>query len=216
MEPLLNKNIEKLQYITQATNSLSYIDCVREACIEGAKWIQLRIKNKPEEEVLNIAKEARIITRLFDAKLIINDFVEIAQKVEADGVHLGKTDMLPEQAREILGDDLIIGATANTIVDIEFLLQQPIDYIGLGPFKHTNTKENLSPVLGLNGYKEILSKLSPQQLQTPIIAIGGITMEDVEPLLFTGVYGIAVSKAITDNFKLIPEFIELIENIKIC
>ncbi|GAB4250503.1 MAG: thiamine phosphate synthase [Vicingaceae bacterium] len=216
MEPLFNKNIEKLQYITQATNSLSYIDCVREACVEGAKWVQLRIKNKTEEEVLNIAKEARIITRLFDAKLIINDFVEIAQKVEADGVHLGKTDMLPEQAREILGGDLIIGATANTIVDIEFLLQQPIDYIGLGPFKHTNTKENLSPVLGLNGYKEILSKLSPQQLQTPIIAIGGIIMEDIEPLLFTGVYGIAVSKAITDNFKLIPEFMEIIENIKIC
>ena len=150
--------IEKLQYITQETTTISHIDCVREACIAGVKWIQLRVKNKSDEAYLIIAKEARVICDLYNAKLIINDNVEVAIQCDADGIHLGKSDMNPKEAKKILGENKIVGGTANSIEDIEQLINLGIDYIGLGPFKFTKTKNNLSPVLGLDGYYDLSQK----------------------------------------------------------
>ena len=114
--------IEKLQYISQETEGLSHIDCVREACIAGVKWIQLRVKDKSFDEYLAIAKEARVICDLYEVKLIINDNVEVASNCEADGVHLGKNDMNPTEARKILGESKIIGGTANTAEEIKDLM----------------------------------------------------------------------------------------------
>jgi len=210
--------IEKLQYITQETETLSHIDCVKEACIAGAKWVQLRVKNISTVEYLNIAKEARIICDLYDVTLIINDNVEVAKLVNANGVHLGKSDMSPEDARKLLGPDKIIGGTANTIDDVKSLINLGIDYIGLGPYKTTSTKENLSPILGLDGYYEISQKtfelLRDFQLENaipPIIAIGGIELEDITELMKTGVYGIAVSGVLTNDFNKTQDLINLTE-----
>jgi thiamine-phosphate pyrophosphorylase len=193
--------IERLQYITYETKSLSHIDCVKEACISGVKWIQLRVKNKTQEEYLTIAKEAKIICDLYDVILIINDNVEVAKEVSAHGVHLGKSDVHPIDAREELGKKAIIGGTANTLEGVIALIDH-VDYIGLGPFQFTKTKANLSPVLGLQGYDEIINHLKTvcSIKELPIIAIGGIEVEDVEPLLETGVYGIAVSGMINNDF----------------
>lgn len=198
--------IERLQYITRETSQLTHIDCVREACIEGTKWIQLRVKNKSDEEYLTIAREAKIICDLYDVKLIINDNVEVARKIKADGVHLGRKDMSPVKAREILGRDFIIGATATTYLDIENLKQMEVDYIGLGPYQYTETKKDLSELLGISGYENVMKKLSIYANQVPIIAIGGIGLEDVKPLMNTGIYGIAVSATITNDFTLIKDF----------
>jgi len=159
---------------------------------------------------LKIAKEARIICDLYDAQLIINDNVEVALHCDADGIHLGKTDMNPHEARKIMGCDKIIGGTANTIEDVQNLINIGIDYIGLGPFQFTETKKNLNPVLGLNGYKEIIQKLDATSDGFPIIAVGGIDLEDVESLINTGVYGVAVSATITNNFTLIKDFQKLL------
>ncbi len=196
--------IEKLQYITQETATLSHIDCVREACIAGVKWVQLRVKNKSNEEYLEIEKEAKIICDLYDVILIINDNVDIANEINAHGVHLGKTDMYISEARSILGEDAIIGGTANTLKDVERLIEQKANYIGLGPYSKTETKNNLSPVLGLSGYSELLNELKMFYAlsETPIIAIGGIDMYDIEPILSTGIYGVAVSGLLTDNFSI--------------
>ena len=205
--------IEKLQYITQETETLSHIDCVREACIAGVKWIQLRVKNKSDEEYLTIAKEAKIICDLYDTVLIINDNVEIAKQVNAHGVHLGKKDIHPIDAREELGGNAIIGGTANTLEDVLSLVDH-VDYIGLGPYKFTPTKKDLSPVLGLPRYNEILTQLKSicSVNELSFIAIGGIEIEDIEPLLETGVHGIAVSGLITNNFSIIEKLQTILNN----
>jgi thiamine-phosphate pyrophosphorylase len=116
--------------------------------------------------------------------------------VNATGVHLGKTDMPPAEARRILGDGFIIGGTANTFEDIRRLTDEGVDYIGLGPFRFTATKKNLSPILGLEGYKDILSRCRAAGIALPVLAIGGITVDDIPALMQTGVSGIAVSSAI--------------------
>jgi len=194
--------IDKLQYITQESATISHIDCVREACIAGVKWIQLRVKEKTFEEYIFIAKEAKIICNLYDAILIINDNVEVAKQVNAHGVHLGKADMYISEARSILGEHAIIGGTANTLKEVESLINQQANYIGLGPYRLTETKQNLSPTLGLEGYDDILNQLKTSYSisEIPIIAVGGIEYHDVESILETGVYGVAVSGLLTNDF----------------
>ncbi|MCL5245732.1 thiamine phosphate synthase [Cellulophaga sp. 20_2_10] len=189
--------ISKLHYISQGETPEIHLANIQNACSSGADWIQLRLKNVDEETVLQTALKAREITAHFQTRLLINDHYKIAKEVKADGVHLGKTDACPLEAREYLGKWFSIGGTANTLEDCENLLKKEVDYIGLGPYKFTKTKQNLSPTLGLEGYQAILSEL---KTDTPIIAIGGITIPDVPELLKTGIYGIAVSGEITSNF----------------
>jgi len=214
--------IEKLQYITQETEKISHIDCVREACIAGVKWVQLRIKDKTEEEYLKIAFEAKLICDLYDAKLVINDNVTVAKEVNAYGVHLGKNDMDPQEARKILGKEQIIGGTANTVEDIQKLISKEVNYIGIGPYKPTKTKKNLSPLLGVEGYYEIsrllFNLLKESKLDNnipPLIAIGGIELEDISELMKTGVHGIAVSSLLTKDFTKTETVIQLIEQPKV-
>jgi thiamine-phosphate pyrophosphorylase len=184
--------ISKLHYIT--TDPV-YAEL---ACQGGADWIQLRVKNKSDDEWRSIAEETKSICRKYGATLIINDNVMLAKSIGADGVHLGKEDMPPDEARQILGPDFIIGGTANTFEDIKRLTMLKVDYIGLGPFRFTQTKTNLSPILGLDGYRVRMKKCAGEKIQMPIIAIGGIRLDDVDALLATGIYGIAVSSAISE------------------
>ncbi len=195
--------IPKLHYISQGNTPEVHLDNIENACTHGATLVQLRLKNAPINQVLAIAKEARKITTHFDTKLIINDHYEIAKEAKADGVHLGKTDSCPTVARAHLYSWQIIGGTANTLEDCLSLLNKGVDYIGLGPLRFTTTKKNLSPVLGFNGYRLITETL---KTKTPIIAIGGITLNDVTDLLKTGIYGIAVSGEITHDFTKIDAF----------
>jgi len=203
--------ISKLQYITA---NPAHAD---DACRGGVDWIQLRIKNKSEDEWKLIALEAKKICKARGAKLIINDSVKLAKIVGADGVHLGKEDMPPDEARKLLGPDFIIGGTANTIEDIQRLALLKVDYIGLGPFRFTNTKKNLSPLLGIQGYIDLMKECEAESIKVPIIAIGGIQMEDVDAILETGIYGIAVSSAIGDSANIseaASEFIGKIKNLR--
>ena len=162
----------------------------------GCRWIQLRMKNATDEEVEPIA--LRLLKACHDvgATFILDDRVELCQKIKADGVHLGKNDMPVDKARELLGHEFIIGGTANTFEDICRLKRQSADYIGCGPFRYTETKEKLSPILGLEGYENIVKQISEKGIRIPICAIGGITIDDVMPILDTGIQGIAVSGAV--------------------
>ncbi|WP_431214292.1 thiamine phosphate synthase [Puia sp. P3] len=119
--------------------------------------------------------------------------MEVASEVKAHGVHLGKQDMPVGAARKILGEDVIIGGTANTIEDIREHRRQGADYIGLGPYRYTTTKKNLSPILGLDGYRRIMRELRQEQLSIPVVAIGGIEMKDVGQLFDAGLHGVAFS-----------------------
>ncbi|PZD78108.1 thiamine phosphate synthase [Mesonia sp. K7] len=195
--------IEKLQYISHGETPVQHIEAIKLACKHGVNWVQLRLKDQSEHVCLHTAKKVREITQKYSVKLIINDHYKIAKDVEADGVHLGKSDFCPVVARQYLGEKFIIGGTANTIDDCKRLIAKKVDYIGLGPYKFTTTKKNLSPILGLSGYQKIKNQLGES---IPMIAIGGITLEDVSPLLETGVYGIAVSGVITYDFSTITHF----------
>ncbi len=200
--------IPKLHYISQGSTPKEHLENLHSACTSGAELVQLRLKNISEEEVLNLAKEARKITAHFQTRLIINDYYKIAKEVKADGVHLGKTDSCPTIARTHLYTWQIIGGTANTLEDCQTLINKQVDYIGLGPFRFTKTKSNLSPALGLNGYKEITRIL---KTKTPIIGVGGITTLDITDVLEAGISGVAVSKEITRNFNNIRTFNQLLK-----
>ncbi|WP_109829954.1 thiamine phosphate synthase [Reichenbachiella versicolor] len=202
--------ISTLHYISQETFDKSHVENIREACRLGIDWVQLRVKDKSQDEIEEIAFEAKSICKKFGAKLIINDHVEIAKAVKANGVHLGKNDMNPIEAREILGDKPYIGGTANTWDDVVSLNRAGVDYIGLGPFKFTETKENLSPILGIKGYSTILNNMIISNIDTPIIAIGGITIDDIFDIQMTGCHGVAVASLINEapNKELMVEEIK--------
>jgi len=206
--------ISKFQYLTQDLPNISHQELAEIACKNGIRWIQLRVKNKAYDEWLRIAKEVKIICDRFKTTLIINDNVEIAKAVNADGVHLGKNDLSIFEARQILGNDKIMGATANTLDDILEHQNNGSNYIGLGPFRFTETKKNLSATLGLAGYAQII-KLLDHQIKVPIIAIGGIKLEDVKSIINTSVYGVAVSSAINlsdEKEKTIIDFLSEFES----
>lgn len=204
-----------LQYISHFTPQISYAEGIRMALEGGCRWIQLRMKDAPAEEIIACAEEVLPLCRRHGAKFLLDDHVELVRRLGADGVHLGKNDMPVDEARKILGPDIIIGGTANTIEDIIRLHKQGADYIGCGPFRFTTTKKNLSPILGLDGYKSIVLKMKELGINLPIVAIGGITVEDIPAVMGTGVSGIALSGAILgapDPVEMTARIIETIDN----
>lgn len=204
-----------LQYISHFTQQISYAEGIRMALEGGCRWIQLRMKDAPAEEIIACAEEVLPLCRRHGAKFLLDDHVELVRQLGADGVHLGKNDMPVDEARKILGPDSIIGGTANTIEDIIRLHKQGADYIGCGPFRFTTTKKNLSPILGLDGYKSIVLKMKELGIDLPIVAIGGITVEDIPAVMGTGMSGIALSGAILgapDPVEMTARIIETIDN----
>lgn len=188
-----------LQYITAPKAGVSLGEQTEAVCQGGMRWVQLRMKGTGIPELLAEGKEIKEICQKYNTLLIINDDVQIARQLDADGVHLGKEDMDPLEAREILGSEKIIGATCNTWEDILLRHRQKVDYIGLGPFAFTTTKEKLSPVLGLDGYRRLLQLMRDNQIDIPVFAIGGITEPDILPLMQTGIRGIALSGLIKNS-----------------
>lgn len=206
-----------LQYITNENTSRSVEEQVAAVLAGGCRWIQLRMKKAADEEVEATVGCILPMIREHEATLILDDRVELAKKLGLDGVHIGKGDMTPSQTRVLLGASPIIGVTANTIDDIELVRALDIDYIGLGPFRTTATKENLAPVIGLDGYRTIMERVHTEEIEKPVVAIGGIKVDDVAPLLAAGVDGIAVSGAIAsapDMEAATRRFIEAISEIK--
>ena len=190
------QRLGRLQFISHYTEEVSYLEGCRMALEGGCRWIQLRVKGAPDEEVFPLAIQVQRLCKEHDAVFLIDDRVALVKEIGADGVHLGKNDMPVSEARQLLGEEYIIGGTANTMDDICALIGQGVDYIGCGPFRFTTTKEKLSPLLGAEGYYKLLQAMQEQRLTTPLVAIGGIMLEDLPLLRSVGVKGFAVSGAI--------------------
>ena len=199
-----------LQFISHYTERYSYLDSIRFALEGGCRWIQLRMKDTPDEEVRPVAIEALQMCRDVGATFIIDDRVELVKELGADGVHLGKNDMPISEARKVLGSAFIIGGTANTFEDVKAHYEASANYIGCGPFRFTTTKKNLSPVLGLEGYRHIVEQMEEANIHLPIVAIGGITAEDIPAIMQTEVTGIALSGTILHAEKPIDEMKKII------
>ena len=193
MASIVWRPLGRLYFLTMDDAPTGHVQQVEAACHAGIRWIQLRMKVAADDEVMAAAREAKKICSEWDCALIINDRVTIAAEVGVHGVHLGKQDMAVSEARRLLGEDRIIGGTANTIEDIREHWRQGADYIGLGPYRYTTTKKNLSPILGLGGYQTIMNQMKREEISLPVVAIGGIGMKDAVPLLEAGLHGIAFS-----------------------
>lgn len=170
---------------------LSY---VRQLLDAGIRWLQLRFKTIPNSEMYARSIAIRRLCETSDALLIINDHVALAREVEADGVHLGRNDAQVNAARMILGSAAIIGGTAHNALEYEALQSSEVDYIGLGPYRMTTTKKDLSPLLGFQGVKYILQT---QKKLKPVFVVGGVIDTDIAELQAIGVYGVAISSALS-------------------
>ena len=212
-----------LQFITHFSDNYSYIDSAKIALEGGCRWIQLRMKDANESLLEETALFVQKMCKEYGATFIIDDNVHLVKKIKADGVHLGKNDMPISEARRILGDGFIIGGTVNTFDDI---LKQRItdngqqslgmpDYFGCGPFRFTSTKKNLAPILGLDGYENIISNMKRNNINIPIVAIGGINKDDILDILKIGVDGIALSSSILRAENPIEEMKDIVRILSI-
>ena len=206
-----------LQFITHYNDKYTYLDSARLALEGGCKWVQLRMKEAKYDEIKEMALRMMPLCKAHGATFIIDDQVELVKEIGADGVHLGKNDMPIAEARKILGNDFIIGGTANTFSDVKMHYEAGASYIGCGPFRFTTTKKNLSPILGLEGYRSIVEHMKAEGINIPMVAIGGITYDDIQDIMMTGVDGIALSGTILNAAHPVDEtrrINELIENNK--
>lgn len=202
-----------IQFITHSNTRYDYVEGARLALEGGCRWIQLRMKDAQEVDFLLAAKQIGAMCKVYGATFILDDHVEWVGITGADGVHLGKNDMPVDEARNQLGANRIIGGTANTFEDVERLWRQGANYIGCGPYRFTTTKKNLSPVLGLDGYRHIISKMKAHDINIPVVAIGGILQPDIKDVMATGVSGIAVSGAILNAENPVEEMKRFIDSL---
>lgn len=165
----------------------------------GVKWIQLRIKDIPSQELLTVAEKTKKLCDEFGADLSINDDAQVAKDVDAWGLHLGLEDMSVKEARAIVGDQVKIGGTVNSIEDIKQRINEKVDYLGLGPLHYTNTKKHLRPILGHKGIREIKQFLQENNYDAPVIVVGGVTEPDIKPLIKNGIYGVGISMLLTKS-----------------
>lgn len=203
-----------LQFITHFTERHTYLDSARIALEGGCRWVQLRMKDADEDLFVATAREVRTLCDRFGATFIIDDRAELVGATGADGVHLGKNDMPVAEARRMLGPDIVIGGTANTFDDVKALAEAGADYIGCGPFRFTTTKQRLSPVLGLEGYRDIVRRMRESDIGLPIVAIGGITFDDIGPIMRTGVTGIALSGSVLRADDPVAEMRRVVEAVE--
>jgi len=185
-----------LQFITNPSDRYTIAQEVKMVIDGGCKWVQLRMKDASYDELKATAEDIIPICKEAGVILVVDDNVALVKELRVHGVHLGKEDMDPQKAREMLGPHAIIGVTANTADDIMSMRGIDVDYIGLGPFRYTSTKKRLAPVIGLDGYRSIMQEVKSKGNKLPVVAIGGITIDDVEAVMDTGVQGLAMSGAI--------------------
>ena len=186
-----------LLFITHRTERYTCLQSAVPALEGGCRQIQLRLKDASSpKEVETVARSLKTLCDDYGADLYVNDHVEVCKLVGARGVHLGKQDMSPVRARALLGDEFIIGGTANTFDDILRLNDARVDYIGLGPFRFTSTKQNIAPTLGTEGYRSIIRRCRERNIRIPIVAIGGITAADIAAIMSAGVSGVALSSSV--------------------
>lgn len=200
----------KLQYISFPDETGSHLPGIKSVLKGGGRWIQLRMKNCTLEEIESVALEVKALCETYNATFILNDHPELVQSLDLDGVHVGKNDITATEARKIIGEDKILGRTCNTFDDLIEASKLPINYIGFGPYKFTQTKDNIDGVLGDSTFEKLADWSETYQLK-PIVGIGGIDVEDITKLTTFGIKGIAASGMLRD--KTTEEIKNIVEDI---
>jgi thiamine-phosphate pyrophosphorylase len=182
-------------------SGLSHAEQVLRLSDGGANLIQLREKNLTPREFFKQAEEASHIARQRNVRIVINDRVDIALALEADGVHLGQEDFPPEAARRLLGDRAIIGVSTHNVEQARQAARLPINYLAIGPIFATSSKSNSEPALGLDGLRSVRDAIG----DFPLVAIGGISHENALEVLESGADAIAVISALLANRNAVTE-----------
>jgi thiamine-phosphate pyrophosphorylase len=209
----MKKFIEKLQFITHDIEQHSHIEQVRIACEAGAKWIQYRCLTKSDDELL---EDINVIAEICDdwgATLIVTDHIHLNGKADIQGFHIEDMDADFRQLRIELGEDVTTGGSSNTVEGLIRIAGEGADYAGFGPFKVTTTKPNNAPLLGIQGYKNAVAILKEHQIELPVVAVGGVTLADVDDLLATGIFGIAASSAINQAENMRDAYLDFYDNV---
>ena len=170
----------------------TFLPFLESALMAGLRLIQLRVKHLSESELKALGREVRRLTREHGARFILNDRPELAVELDADGVHVGQDDLPPAEARKIIGAERILGLSTHNREQILAAQQEPVDYIGVGPVFATGTKLNASPVTGL----ELLT-WAVGHSRLPLVAIGGISFENIDQVLATDCKNAAVISVIS-------------------
>lgn len=182
-----------LQFITHG----EVVSSAKMALEAGVKWVQFRCKQaESTQDLLEKAWAVRCLCHEYGAMMSVDDYVYLVDECKAEALHLGKEDMPIAEARRIVGPGILIGGTAHNMEEIRAVAAAGADYIGLGPFRYTATKEKLAPLLGVDGYRTLLAQCKAEGITLPIYGIGGILSADAEALRDTGLYGLAVSGAL--------------------
>lgn len=193
----MKKYISKLHYLTQDLPLRSHVQQAQTACEAGANWIQYRCFSKSGDDLIEEASQIASICDDWGATLIITDHYSLLDKADIQGVHIEDMQADFVSIRGQIGPDKTLGASANTMDDIIRIADSGVvDYIGCGPFAVTLTKPNDFPLLGTEGYRLISAQMKDRQISIPLLAVGGIRIEEVDDLIGTGIYGIALSAAV--------------------
>jgi len=180
-------------------SGLTHAEQVRELAAGGATFVQLREKHKSSAEFYAEAREAVNVARQLGVKLIINDRVDVALAVNADGVHLGQDDLPAEVARKLLGPTAIVGLSTHNVAQAAAARQLPIDYLAIGPIFPTQTKTDTEPVLGLDGVRAARRVIG----DLPLVAIGGVTHENAAEVVTAGADCVAlISGLVADQHNI--------------
>ena len=202
----MKKYISKFHYLTQDLPDRTHAEQAQIACSAGANWVQYRCMTKPDDELVDEINGIAEICDDWGATLIITNHYHLLDRVDAQGVHIEDLDTDLENIRRQMGEDKTLGASSTNIERLLYVQKLGVvDYSGYGPFRHTDTKPNNKPLLGFEGYRQ----LQQYPIEIPVIAVGGVQLADVEHLLETGVYGIAVSAAVNlsiDPGSMVKEF----------
>ena len=202
--------LPRTMFITHYNDRFGYVDGAMAVLEGGLRFVQLRMKDATDREVLAAAEALRPVCDRHAALLTVDDRIHLLESGLFDGVHVGKNDMPVAEAKEMTGSRYLLGATCNTAADVAAATRDGADYIGLGPFRFTGTKKNLSPILGVEGYRRILSGRGEGAL--PVYAIGGITPADLPELRTAGVYGVAVSGGVIGSANVAAVVSQFVSN----
>lgn len=192
----MKKFIEKLQFITHDLDTLTHIQQAQIACEAGAKWVQYRCLTKSDEALLEDINAIAEICDDWGATLIVTDHVHLNGKADIQGFHMEDMDADFRALRAELGEAVTIGGSSNTVEGLIRLANEGVDYAGFGPFSVTTTKPNNASLLGVAGYAKGMEVLQAMKIDLPVLAVGGVTVNDVDALMDAGVFGIAASAAI--------------------
>lgn len=192
----MKKFISRFHYLTQDLPHRTHLEQVQLACEAGAHWVQYRCMSKTDDEMLEELHPIASVCDDWGTTLIITNHFHLVASADIQGVHIEDMNADLNLVRNIIGEDKTLGASANTFEQIKNHIQNSADYIGCGPFGHTDTKPNQSKHWGIEGYQTIVEKLKAEKLEIPLIAAGGVQLQNVTDLINTGIHGVAVSAAV--------------------